>query len=312
MRTVPAALQTHLDAAATTTTRLLRIQLKSGDVYGLCMLNEDITYDDGDGPVTYSAADGFDASAVASDVAFSVANTEGRALLSASTGITPAMVKAGETDDATWKLYLVNWQDLSDGHVLLDAGDCGEITTEHDMVWIPELVSYGLRLRQPVGSVWSRSCRAIFGSPADSQLGCGVNAELLWINGAVTVVGAETNRIFTGDVIMDSNNLEPAPGRVQFLTGANAGREFAVEEVAGNVVTLSETTNYPIAVSDTYRIRPDCAKRYAEDCIAKYANGPNFKGEPLIPVGDAAGVQAPGAQLPRAGGFVARARGTTG
>ncbi len=70
-------------------------------------------------------------------------------------------------------------------------------------------------------------------------------------------------------------------------------------------MSLNEPTNYPMVAGDTYRIRPDCFKRYAEDCIAKWSNGPNFKGEPLIPVGDAVGLQSPGAQLGKGSGYVA-------
>ena len=52
-------------------------------------------------------------------------------------------------------------------------------------------------------------------------------------------------------------------------------------------------------------VRPDCRKRYTEDCIGIWNNGINFKGEPLIPVGDASAVQTPGAQLPGGGGYSA-------
>lgn len=313
-RVVPVALQTHLDEAATTTTRLLKITLKSGLAYGLAMLDQDVAYDDGtaDGEINYIATNGFDASTMSADLGFSVANAEAYALISdAVPGVTVAMVEAGEFDDAQWVLYLVNFLNLANGHVTLDAGDVGEVTTRFGMLWMPELLSYAMRLRQPIGSVWSRRCRAIFGTPADSQTGCGVDLAPLWQNGTVLSVGAETNRIFTGDVVSpDSPGIVPMPGRVQFLTGANAPREFAIEEVSGDVVTLSEPTNYAIAPGNTYRIRPDCAKRYAEDCIAKYNNGPNFKGEPLIPVGDAVSGQTPGAQMADAGGFVGGGTGT--
>lgn len=306
-RTIPPALLAHLQQPVTTTTRLLKIQLRNGFAYGLAMLDADVAYDDGEGTgeITYVATNGFDPSTIAADVGFSVANAEGYALISdAVPGVTVEMVEAGELDDAQWVLYLVNWRDTSMGHVILDAGDVGEVRTKYGMVWIPELLSYGMRLRQPVGSVWSRKCRAIFGSPKNSQTGCGIDVTPLWVAGEVIIVGAETDRVFTGDEVTPSGSLVPQPGRLQWLTGNNAGREFTVEEVDGLIVYLQEPTQYPIEVGDTYRIRPDCAKRYLEDCIQKYNNGVNFKGEPLIPVGDASAIQSPGAQLPGGGGFV--------
>lgn len=304
-REVPPLLQARLDLNVTTTTRLLKVMLRNGQVFGMAMLDRDIEYDDGAGALTYYATTGFDPSAISSDIGYSVDNAEGKALMTRGIvpGITTEMVEAGELDDAAWVCYLLDFEHLELGHVLLDAGDTGEVKTRYGIVWIPEMLSLMSRLRQPVGSVWSRSCRAIFGSSKASQTGCGVDLAPLWVAGEVTAVGAETDREFTGDDVVGANAIIPFPGRVQFLTGANAGREFATEEVVGLVVTLSEVTNYAIEVGDTYRIRPDCKKRYREDCIDVWANGPNFKGEPLIPVGDATEVQAPGAQLPGGGGW---------
>lgn len=309
-RNIPAALQAHLLLSATTTCRLLRIELKSGDspagpptVYGITTLDRDILYDDGDGPINYVASNGFDPSAISSDVGYSVDNAEGYALISDDVpGVTVEMAEAGDLDDAQWKAYLVNFEDLTMGHAVLDAGDLGEVPTKYGMLWVPELLSYMMRLHQPVGGVWSRTCRAIFGSPADSQTGCGVDVEPLWVIGEVLSVGAESDRVFTGDNV--TATIVPVPGRVQWLTGANAGREYATEEVDGDTVSLNETAAYAIAPGDQYRIRPDCRKRYEEDCIVTWDNGPNFKGEPKTPVGDAMSIMTPGGQLPGGGGFV--------
>jgi uncharacterized phage protein (TIGR02218 family) len=306
-RYIPPRLLEHLQQPVTTTTRLIKIKLRTGFAYGLCMLDRDIDYDDGtgDGEITYVATNGFDPSTFAADVGFSVSNAEGYALISNTVpGVTEDMVNRGELDDATWVCYLVNFLDTTMGHVTLDAGDLGEVRTQYGMVWIPELLSYGMRLRQPVGGVWSRKCRAIFGSPKNSQTGCGVPLAPLWVPGEVTAVfAAEPDRVFTGDQVQASGGLIPQPGRVRFLTGDNAGREFAIETVDGLVVELVEPAVYAFGVGDEYEIRPDCAKRYLEDCIAKWNNGPNMKAEPLIPVGDASAIQSPGAQLPGGGGF---------
>lgn len=303
-RTVPPALQAHLDQAATTTTRLLKVTLTNGFTYGLAMLDRTVPYDDGDGELDYIATNGFDSSTIAADLGYTVANAEGFALISDEIpGVTEAMIDAGELDDARWVCYLVNFEDLTMGHVILDAGDLGEVRTRYGMVWMPELLSYIMRLRQPIGTTWSRTCRAIFGTAADSPTGCGVDLTPLWLLGEVLSVGLEPDLIFTGDHTIDSPSNIP-PGRVQFLTGNNAGREAAVEATSGATVTLAEPTTYPVEVGDTYRIRPDCAKQYEPNCIGQWDNGPNFKGEPLIPVGDSLAIQAPGGQLSRGGGFV--------
>lgn len=302
MRNIPAALAAHLAGTATTTTRLLKIKTTSSPpvVFGLCMSDQNIAYDDasGDGEVNYVAMDGFDASTFSADTGYAVSNAEGYALISGEVeGVEIEDINAGILDDAEWVCYLVNFNDLTMGHVILDAGDVGEVKTRFGLVWMPELLSYIMRLKQPIGGVWSRTCRAIFGTPSDSQTGCGVDLGPLWRSGTVLSVGTETNRVFSSNIDSPSSPSVPFfPGRVQFLTGDNAGREFATEMIDGEEISLNETTNFPIQVGDTYRIRPDCRKRYLEDCIQTWNNGPNFKGEPYIPVGDAMSGQVPGAQ----------------
>lgn len=306
-RAVPAELATHLQSVSTTTCRLLKISLKSGTTYGLTNLDRAIAYDDGFGEVEYSATNGYDPSTLSADLGYSVDNAEGYALISdAVPGVTVEMVERGEFDDATWVCYLVNFEDLTAGrHIVLDAGDVGEVRARHGMIWIPELLSYGMRLRQAIGGVWSRTCRAEFGTPADSPTGCGIDAEALFVNGSVVSVGAETDRVFTGDNVTGSPpGIPPVPGRVVWTYGNNTGREYAVESVSGDVIELTEPTLYPIEAGDEYRIRPDCLKFYQSWCIDIYDNGVNFKGEPLIPVGDAASNQVPGGQLAGAGGWL--------
>lgn len=291
-RSIPVATQQALSKPASTMTRVLKIMLKNGSVYGLCMTNKDVPYDDGSGLVNYVATNGFDPSAFSADASYSVDNAEGYALISNDIpGITVEMVAAGELDDARWICYYLDYESpVPKSAVLLDAGDVGEVKVDHGLIFTPELLSYMMRLKQPVGGIWSRTCRAVFGSPANSQTGCGVNAEALWQNFTVTAVGNETDRQFT--VSGPAGNFNP--GRVRFSTGKNAGPIFATENVAGNSVMLSETTPYDIQVGDTGRIRPDCDKT-ATMCKF-YNNYPNMKAEDSIPVSDAAAISVPGAQ----------------
>jgi uncharacterized phage protein (TIGR02218 family) len=291
VRNVPTDLQAHLDQSSTTTCRLLKISSQSGVVFGLTTLDVNVAYDDGtdDGEINYIATNGFDPTAIRADLGFAVDNAEGMALLSdAVPGVTAEMVDAGEFDDGTWVCYLVNFKDLTAGrHVELGSGDLGEIRMRHGIVWIPELLDTMVRLKQPIGEVFSRRCRAIYGLPAteaNRHRGCGVDISGLWTTGEVQSVGAETDRTFTGDA-QATLVTTIYPSIIQFLTGDNAGREYAVEDVDTLVFNLLETTAYPIQAGDTYRHRRDCGKLYEADCIGINSNGPNFKGEPHIPDG---------------------------
>lgn len=290
MRNIPAALKAHLQQSVTTTCRLLKIELRDGSAYGLTSLDRDVIYDG----VTYSAINGFNPSVIATDTSFDIDNSEGYALLSANVpGITADMVRRGDLDDAGWVMLLVNYEDLSQGHVILDKGDLGEVKlTTEDTVYIPELVSYAMRLRQTIGHVDSRLCRAIFGTPADSQTGCGVDVTALWENGSVTTI--DDPYYSFGGFVTATNVL---PGRLQWLTGDNASsRVYALESFEGGIVSLFERMPFPIKSGDTFKIRPDCDKS-KKTCRDRWLNLINMKAEPDIPTSDGTAAQTPGATV---------------
>lgn len=296
MRRWPEALIAHLQQSVTSTCRLLKITLYDGRVYGMTTLDRDVIY----AGVTYKANTGIDPSTIATDSGLSVDNGEGFSLFAAAPGggITLQMVDAGELDDAQWQMMLVNWADLSMGHGLLDSGDTGTIKTEKNAAYNVELLSYVMRLRQPIGGMDSRTCRATFGNPAAGQLGCGVDAGALWQEGAVTGITDEPRRVFADSGLLITP--APLPGRVQWLTGPNAGRNrlYQIEAYssASGTVALLEPTPYDISPGDTFRIRPDCDKTVVS-CKA-YGNLLNMKAEPYIPVGDGLETATPNAQIP--------------
>jgi uncharacterized phage protein (TIGR02218 family) len=300
-RTIPIALQANLDGDRRFT-RCVRFRLKSGEQLGFTQWDQDISYDhaDGYGELVYSAGQGIDTSTLESDVNYAVANAEGRILTSTTlVGLTLEMVESGALDDAQWDMFLLDWREPAPGSAaLIDAGDIGEVRTEQGLVIIPELLSYSMRLSQAIGTVWQRPGRCIFGTPANSQTGCGVNADVLWEIGTVVTVGAESDRTFTGDIAASY------PGRVEFTSGPNAGRRYAVESASGNTITLAETTPFAIEASHAYRHRPDCTKlKDGPLGCDSYNNWPNFKGEWTIPVGDGVAGSVPGGNLPGGGGW---------
>lgn len=294
MRRIPAALMGHLRSGLTTTCRLLLITLQDGRRFGMTSLDAPVTYQG----VTYSALNGFDFSVIATDTGLSVDNGEARALLAqAAGGISYEMALAGDLDNASWEMLLVNYADLSMGHMVVDAGDIGEVKTENGIVFTPELLSYAMRLRQTIGTVWSRRCRAVFGSGAQGQLGCGVNTDAMWVPGTVdTVASDDPFRVFRSDGLIGGTLY--FPGRVRWVTGNNASSRIVQVEAASSssgTVGLLESTAFPIQVGDTFEIRRDCNKS-PSNCLA-YGNFINYKGEPFIPVGDGLETMTPSAQV---------------
>lgn len=294
MREFPPALTDHLQQPVTTLCRLLRITLRDGRVFGMTTHDVDVIY----GGVTYSAANGFDSRVIASDIGLSVDNSEAYLLLSTEVpGITLGMVAAGDLDDAQWELLIINWRDHG-AVAVLDAGDLGRVSTKDGQIFAPELVSYAMRLRQPIGTLDSRTCRAGFGNPPEGQYGCGVDADALWVAGTVTGVSEDEPYLAFADVGLDFPTA-PIPGRVRWLTGANASqnRMYQIDAYSNpsGTVALLEPLPFPIALGDEFEIRPDCAKT-ATACKA-YGNLINMRGEPFIPTADGLETSTPNAQI---------------
>lgn len=286
MRFVPDRLAEHLKQDATTTCKLLQIETISGRIIGVTTLDQDVLYDG----VLYRSATGLDQSVIATDTGLSVDNAEGFSLAATddSLGLTVQSVDAGELDDAKWRLMLVNYRDLSMGHVMLDAGDTGDVTVDSSQSVTIELLSFVMRLRQKIGTLDSRTCRAVFGNPANGQLGCGIDADAMWVSATVTGVDPDDNRrLFSASGLVVSGDI--VPGRVRWDTGDNATRNrlYQLEDYLDDSKTIGllEPTPYEIKVGDEFSVRADCDKLKAT-CKDVYSNLLNFKGEPYIPTGD--------------------------
>jgi len=296
-------------------------------VIGLTDLDRDVAYDDGQGALMYLAPVGFTASAYVSTADFSVDNADTKSLFPEFDidQLTEADVQSGAYDYAQFKLMLVNYDDLSQGHITLMTGTLGEMKTIDGLSFFGELRSLFQQYRQSIVERDSLTCRATFGSqsadssnaagaPKIERFPCGIVVDGLWSNATVTQVGAESNLVFASTGLVQFDNAF-TPGVVEWLTGANAGRQYEVESYtfsspAGGTVTLAFPTAFPITDGDTLRIRPDCTKRWngPNSCFT-YGNRLNFRGEPFIPVGDSGSSSTPGSSSN--GGLVGGEQGVT-
>ena len=299
-RTIPIALAGHIAGDSTTLCALIKITpVQPGfDAFGITTLDRDVTYDDGTGPLLYSAAIGSEPSVMQSSADLSVAGGETKQLMPVfDTPANEADIRAGAYDYAKFIAYLVNYTDLSMGHTIIQSGTTGRnVITDSGLTWTSELRGLTQALKQSITEKWSLLCRAIFGSTvssAQSRYPCNFPIDTLWQNGTVTAVGVDTTQLFM------TTGLSPTyggvPGAVEWLTGDNAGRTDETESytsapstipMAPDVITIGLTfgSSYPIQVGDTFRFRDDCAHT-PEHCHAR-DNWPNYRGEPSIPVSD--------------------------
>lgn len=297
-RVVPIAIADHIASGSTTLCVLVRvIPVQPGFIeFGITTLDTNVYYDDGAGQLLYSAAIGSEPSTLQSSSDLSVSGGETKQLMPLfDTPVSEADLLAGAYDYAKFIAYLVNYKDLTTGsHIVLQTGTLGRNTvTDSGLSWTSELRGLTQNLKQSITEKWSLSCRAVFGSTvstAQSRYPCNFDLTPLWENGTVVSVGVDNTQSF------NTHELSPAyggaPGLVEWLTGANAGRSDESEtfdQTAGpgdvpQTIGLTFGASYPIAIGDTFRFRDDCPK--TPDACKARSNFPNYRGEPSIPVSD--------------------------
>lgn len=311
MKTIPISLLAHKAQSSTTLTDLLLVGPLPDDSYrGFTLLDVPLSYDDGNGSITYQARTGMEMSALSSTSDLGVDNAEANTLAPVAgfqlEGFTEVQIDAGVLDKTPFVVYRVNYADLSMGHEVIAGGTIGEVRTKFGQMAVLELRSLSQQLKQTIGEVDSLTCRAKFGSQpigtgggvVEERFPCGYNLASEWVSGTVLAVGTETDRTFADTGLTQADDYF-APGVVEWIAGANAGQKMEVESFAASTVTLQFPTINAITLGDTYRIRRECSKRkdghngcqtfWGADWVL------HFRGEPWIPVGDTANLNVPGA-----------------
>lgn len=314
MKSIPIALQTHMQQYASTTTQLLRVgPLPDGTTRGFTLLDIDVVYDDGDGSIAYKASTGMQMSALVSSSDLSVDNAEAETLLPSAgyeaDGFTRQQVDAGVLDSTPFVVYRINYEDLTAGsHEIVDGGTIGEVRRKVGGLAVLELRALTQRLMQSIVERDSKSCRAKHGSQPigtgggafEQRFPCGFDLSTAWVAGAVQVVGAENDREFTDTGLTQAADYF-VPGVLRWTAGNNVGQEMEIEAFASAAVTLQFPTVNPILLGDEYEIRRDCTHEPSghNSCRTFFDTAwvEHFRGEPYIPTGDTGGINSPGAGL---------------
>jgi uncharacterized phage protein (TIGR02218 family) len=74
-----------------------------------------------------------------------------------------------------------------------------------------------------------------------------------------------------------------AAGELTWTSGPNNGLKGEVKTSAPGSVTLQLPPSWAPSVGDTFTAVAGCTKRAQEDCLTKFDNLINFRGEPHLP-----------------------------
>lgn len=196
-------------------------------------------------------------------------------------GITRDQIAAGIYDNARVFVFATSWASPVEDEEPLAKYLFGKTTVRDDR-YVVQLMGLIDAVGQTEGSTFTPGCPYILGS-----VKCGVDLDAL--EEATTVLAVTSKSAFQVDSAKAADWY--TLGTIEFTTGDNADagvRMIKSHDASGNL-TLFHPFQYDIADSDAVVIRPGCRKRFQEDCITKFSNGPNFGGYPHVPTKNQSG-----------------------
>jgi len=273
MKPISSNLASHIAGEVTTMATCWKLTRRDSVVLGFTSHDRDIVFDN----ITYASGIGFVPTSVASNSNLSVDNLEVDGMVD-GTIITENDIRAGLYDFAQIEIFMVNYNDLTQGTLNLRTGWIGEVKYGKGK-FIAEVRGLIQSMVQIVGELFSPSCRAKLG-----DLRCGLDIASYTFTGSITDVTDSQN-------FRDASRTEEGGyftmGKITFTSGENAGLSMEVKEFdGGGIISLVFPMPYAIEVGDSYSIQVGCDKNF-DTCINKFNNAVNFRGEPNIPGTDA-------------------------
>jgi uncharacterized phage protein (TIGR02218 family) len=268
MRKISPELKNHFTEESTTIatcwklTRMDKIELGFTDCdLSLCI--DDLIYD---------SVSGFSPTAIESKSNMSVDNMDIEGSMFPSR-ITEHDLLAGIYDYAEVEVFLVNYEDLSMGKLIVKRGRLGEVTLNKQM-FRAEIRGLTQHLSQTIGEVYSPNCRAVLGDER-----CKVALDKFTITAEVTNV--TNNQNFTAETLIQTPGYFSC-GEIRWLSGNNKASRMEVKEFANGQINLVLPMGDRIEVGDKFTIIAGCDK-LKETCISKFSNIINFRGFPDVP-----------------------------
>lgn len=268
MKNISEGLQLHLSGEVTTLATCWKLERRDGVASGFTDHDMSIVIDG----LEYKAQTGFTPSAVQTTAGFSVDNLDIEGILDDSS-ITEEDIMSGVYDFAEIEVFMANYNDLSQGKLILRTGWLGEVSFSKNH-FIAEVRGLAQALGQKIGDVFSPNCRALF---CDSKCGLSESA----YTEVVEVTGVISRRVFECSEL-DNPAGYFSNGKVKFNSGANNGFKMEVKDFTNGVISLVMPLPFDIETGDIFEITAGCDKNF-KTCADKFSNAVNFRGEPHVP-----------------------------
>lgn len=269
MRATPIALAAHTALGTTTLATCWRITLQSGAVFGFTDHDRPLTV----GGVVYEAGTGFLPSAIQTQSRLAVDNQSMQGFLR-SDSIAAADLAAGVWDYAEVLVFAVNWRNVAQGIDIKERGRLGEVSLQRG-TFTAEFRGLANAYSQAVSPVYQAACRAQLG---DAR--CGVALGGWTVTGTLASVSADG--ITLGDPARAEASGYFDGGKITLLDGPSAGLSMEVKTSTPGALVLQLQLPRGVVAGNTYSLHAGCNKTFAT-CVARFANGINFRGEPHVP-----------------------------
>lgn len=282
MKPIPLALQQLLDSGSTFLSAAIKVTRADGEVFAFTSAQQPVD-SLGDG-VRYEPS-----ALVLSDIVASLDMSVGNMDLALYAPhddpvFNQADIFGGVWSGARFEIFEYSRRHPAAGKIPRVAGVFGDIAIVETGYKV-ELRDWMQFLQQPVGEETSKNCRNRLG---DAR--CRVDLDAFTVTGTVTSVSS--NQVFR-----DSSRSEAvtwfAEGTLLWTSGQNAGYRQKIKTYAADgTFTLMLPMFSAVLPGDTYEAVAGCMKRHdrtadnpsgASDCVDKFNNILNFRGEPHAP-----------------------------
>jgi len=270
MKTIPSGLLAHYQSGTTSLATCWKVTREDGEILGFTDYDKDIVFEG----LTYIARSGFSPTESETKTRLAVDNLNANGILDSEVLVAEDLA-SGKYDYAAIEIFIVNARDTSQGRDILLSGRLGEIQVNRGN-FAAEVRGLANAYMQQQSFVYQPGCRAQLG---DSK--CQVDLTPFTFSGSVEAVSAD------GLVITDSTQTEANGffdyGKITMTSGPSIGLSVEIKTYTVGVINLQLQLAQGIEVGDTFSIQVGCGKRFNEDCVARFDNAINFRGEPHIP-----------------------------